>query len=119
MSIGGDSGCRKYKTIEEAETANKEHAKLYYQDNKDKWKQRYQDNKDKIREYNKQYNNQYKKQKGMLSHSERRKLKFEKRYNLSRPLTNKEWDTWRNTKNKFKRYVIKFLKSLPNITFTI
>lgn len=74
--------------------------------------------KDHIKEY-KQYIKQCHRQKGILSHSERRKLQFEKRYNLSRSLTNKEWDTWRNTKTNQKPYAIKFLKTLPDLTFVI
>lgn len=107
MSVGGDCKWRKYATKEEAEAARKQ------------W---YIDHKEKSRQYNTQYyqNNRnyfkyYCRQKGILS----KKEKFEKRYNLSRPLTNKEWDTWRNTKNNQKPYAIKFLQSLPNITFTL
>lgn len=201
MSVGGDSGHRKYRTRKEAEVAAlekrkeyykvhkkeiSEYHKQYYDDNIEKlkvkskqWhinnkdyfkqyskthekelkvksKQYYDDNKEKLREYSKQWhiNNKdeikqyykqyhqdnkerirqqyrqwyqenndkilakrkhYRRQKGILSCKE----KFEKRYNLSRPLTNKEWDTWCNTKNKGKPYAIKFLQSLPNLTFTI
>lgn len=160
MSIGGDSGHRKYKTREEAEVTRKEKHKEYYKvhkkeiseyykqyynnnieklkeyskqwhvNNKDKIKQYYkkyhQDNKECIRQqyrqwcrdnedYFNQYAKHYRRQKGILSKKER----FEKRYNLSRPLTNREWDIWRNTKNHQQPYAIKFLKSLPNLTFTV
>lgn len=133
MSIGGDSN-RKYKTKEEAEAAAlekykqhreiykdkiKQYHKEYRKTHKDVLKQRYVDNREHLKQYHKQWYQKSKKQKGILSRSERRKLQFETRYNLSRPLTNKEWDTWRNTKNKFKRYVIKFLKTLPDLTFII
>lgn len=141
MSIGGDCGSRKYKTREEAEAAKKEYFKQYRQDNKEylevKFKQYYQDNKEHLKQYHKQWYQDNKdvikekikvifkqwyqdnkKQKGILSKKER----FESRYNLSRPLTNKEWNIWRTDKSisgsHNKCYAIKFLKSLPNITFT-
>lgn len=137
MSIGGDNGRRKYKTREEREAARKQwytqYNRQYYRDNKEKrhpyyrqyHTQYYQNNKSKIKEYSKkyrydnieyckQYDTRYRRQKGIIS----KKEKFEIRHNLNRPLTDREWDIWCNTKYKFKRYVIKFLKSLPNITFT-
>ena len=182
MNLGGNSN-RKFKTTEEAEAAELERRKKWYQDNKDKIKERtkqyhkqyyqdnikelkvkfkqyyqdnikelkvkfkqyyqdnikelkvkfkqyrqdnkekckeyakqyYQDNKKEIRVKFKEYDEQYRRQKGMLSRKER----FEIRYNLNRQLTNKEWDTWCNTKNKGKQYAIKYLQSLPNLTFTL
>lgn len=100
MSMGGDCGCRKYRTKEEAEVAKKQ----WYIDHK---------------EESRQYDTQYRRQKGMLSWKER----FEKRYNLSRPLTDDEWNIWITDKSisgsHDKFYVIKYLKSLPNLTFTI
>lgn len=121
MSIGGDSQ-RKYKTIEEYKAARKQH----YQDNIEEYKeyhnQWYQHNKEQLKENSKQYHRENKtrilakskeirRKKGILSWKE----KFEKRYNLSRPLTNKEWDTWRKLKQSSKDYAIKFLKTLPNL----
>ena len=100
MSIGGDCGCRKYRTKEEAEVAKKQ----WYIDHE---------------EESRQYDTQYRRQKGMLSWKER----FEKHYNLSRPLTNKEWDIWITDKSisgsHSKFYATRFLQSLPNLTFTI
>lgn len=157
MSIGGECGSRKYRTVEEAEAAAlekrkeyykvhkkelkeyfKQYAKKYYQNNNNVFREKrrnwYENNKGRLKQYNRQYheNNrekilikqkEYSRQKGILSHSERFKLQFEKRYNCSRPLTNGEWDTWRTDKSisgsHNKCYAIKFLKSLPNITFTI
>lgn len=145
MSIGGDRGNRKYRTREEAEAANKENQKQWYQYNKDYFKQynrqRYIDNRDRCRDYNKQYhqdnrekfkqwyqahkeyckqhNKQYRRQKGILSWKE----KFEKRYNLSRPLTNEEWNIWLTDKsisgNHDKLHANKFLNTLPNLIFTV
>lgn len=129
MSIGGDNGRRKYKTREEVEVAALERQRKYYKTHKEEISeyntQYYQNNKSRIKEYSKkyrydnieyckQYSNRRRRQKGILSWKE----KFEIRYNLSRPLTNEEWDIWINTKNKGKSYVIKYLKSLPNLTFT-
>ena len=101
---------------------NKVYAKQYYQDNKDRCKERDRQYYNLHIEERKQYSERYRqenkdkikerrKQKGILSWKE----KFEKHYNLSRPLTNEEWDIWRNTKNHQKPYAIKFLKSLPNL----
>ncbi len=109
MGLGGDSN-RKYKTIEEMETARKQ-----------RYQQRYQNNLEKSKQYCKQWYRKYKKQDNILSCKE----KFEKRYNLSRSLTDKEWNVWTNNpkingKNNFgKYYAIKFLKTLPNLTFFI
>ena len=141
MDLGGSSH-RKYKTIKEAEAAalekrkeyhkvhkerfkqyGKEYRKQWYVNNKKelkvKSKQYYQDNKEKCKERAKQYYQDIKKQKGILSYFERRKLQFETRYNLSRPLTDEEWNIWKNTKNNQQPYAIKFLKSLSNLTFTL
>ena len=57
--------------------------------------------------------------KGVLPHSQWFKLQFEKRYKLSRSLTDGEWNIWTNTKHHSKFYAIKFLNTLSNITFTI
>lgn len=93
----------------------KEYHKQHYQNNKDRCKQRYQNNRYRFKEYGEQR----RRQKGMLSHSVRHKLQFETRYNLSRSLTDEEWNIWINTKYKGKSYAIKFLKTLPNMNFTI
>lgn len=97
----------------------KEYNKEYYNTHKEKFKQyikeynkkHYQEKKDIIIEYGRQY----RQQKGILS----KKEKFKIRYSLNRQLTNEEWDTWCNTKFKNKEYAIKYLRSLPNINFTI
>lgn len=146
LSIGGDSN-RKYKTREEAEVAALERHKQWYENNKDRIKecdrQRYQDNKDELKIKSKQYRITHKKElkeydkqhyqdnkekfkesrrkRGVMSRSQRHKLSFEKRYNLSRPLTDEEWNAWSTDKSisgsYSKFYAIKFLQSLPNITF--
>lgn len=145
MGIGGDSN-RHFKTIEEAEAAALEKRREYYNNNIEKLreysKQYRQDNEEKIKKYNKEYHiknkekilsyvKQYQQQhreeirrkRGMLSRFERYKLRFEKRYNCSRPLTSEEWNIWRIDKsvsgNYSKEYAIKYLQSLPNLTFTI
>ena len=118
MNLGGISH-RKYKTIEEAETVRKEYTKRWYRDNKDRikeWVKQYrQENGDRIKENLKQYY----RQKGVLSYFERRKLQFEKRYNLSRSLTNEEWNLWLTDKsisgNHDKLHANKFLKTLPDV----
>lgn len=145
MSIGGDCGSRKYRTKEEARVAllksRREHynahkescrekQREYYKTHKERYIERRKVYKEERREYDKQYRKIHiervklyyqdiKKQKGILSWKER----FEKRYKLSRPLTNKEWNIWREDRtisgNKDKSYVKKFLQSLPNLTFTI
>ena len=109
-------------------------SKQYYQDNKKYFRQRYQYNKDKIKEHFRQYyqdnkkefkvkSKEYRRNRGILSQSERRKLKFEIRYKLSRPLTNEEWNIWRTNKSisgcQSKPYAIKFLKTLSDLTFVI
>lgn len=145
MGIGGDSN-RKFWTKEESEAAALEARKKYYNDNIEKLReystQWYNNNKEKIKKYNKEYHiknkekilsyvKQYQQQhreeirrkRGILTRFERYKLRFEKRYNCSRPLTSEEWNTWRTDKsvsgNYSKENAIRYLKTLSNITFTI
>lgn len=97
----------------------KEHNKQYYYDNKEYckqyFKQYYLDNIER----NKEYHKERRRKRGILS----KKEKFEKRYSLSRSLTDEEWHIWRTDKsvsgNKDKPYAIKYLKTLPNLTFVV
>lgn len=97
----------------------KEREKQWYENNKDvireRTRQYYQDNREKI----KQYHKEYRQQNGILSWKKR----FETRYNLSRPLTDEEWNIWRTNKfisgNHDKLHAIKYLKTLPDLTFRI
>lgn len=130
LSIGGNCGSRKYKTKEEAEVARKENNKEYRKTHEEERKEYRKTHKKETKQYNKQYYKtheeerkqyakQYRRQKGVLPHSQRFKLQFEKRHKLSRSLTDEEWNIWKSTKNKQKYYAIKFLNTLPNITFLL
>lgn len=119
MSIGGDCGCRKYKTKEEVKAVKKERFEKWYRDNKEYYKkynkQYRENNKDRCKEKCKEY----RRKKGVLSKKER----FEKHYSLNRALTNEEWNIWRTDKSisgsHDKPYAIKYLKTLPNLTFVV
>lgn len=117
MSIGGDHGNRKYKTKEEAKAALKKQRERYntHKEIRERLRKYYNTHIDEIKEYHKER----RRKRGILSW----KGKFEKRYNLSRPLTSEEWNTWITDKSisgcHSKKYAIKYLKSLINITFTI
>lgn len=129
MNLGGDSN-RKFKTREEAEVVKKKYHKRWRQTHKEHLKHQYYKNREKIREKskkryvdNKEKFKECRRKRGILSQSGRHKTQFEKRYNLSRSLTDGEWNIWITDKpisgNKDKKYAIKFLQFLPNITFTI
>lgn len=145
MNLGGDSNRKMlFESEEERQTYIYQRSKKYVQLNKEQIKQYrikryneiknteeyktsrrkctkkyYQSHKEKIKAISKEQYQNIKKQKGILS----KKEKFEKRYHLSRPLTDKEWNTWVTDKSisgsHDKQYAIRYLKSLPNINFTI
>lgn len=171
MSIGGDCGCRKYVTREEAEAATLKKRKEYYKVHKEELREYskqwydehkkeihfngrcyYKKNRKRLILYTKNYTEEHIEQRKIYCKKwysnnrekfieERRrnrkinqkkykenkkqnrlkynKLRFEKRYNLSRSLTDKEYNIWQSGKGRGVYYAIKYLKSLPNITFTI
>lgn len=108
-----------YNNMKKVSEIHKQYRKTHEKELKEYSKQWYRNNKKRILIKQKEH----RRQKGILSHFERRKLQFETRYNCSRPLTDEEWNTWMTDKsisgNRNRFYAIKFLKTLPNITFTL